>query len=48
VGYATGIVNAFTETVKKYPNIPTIPASASIGADLPGFVLPNLVAPSPR
>ncbi|SHL59480.1 hypothetical protein SAMN05444159_6319 [Bradyrhizobium lablabi] len=39
----TGIVNAFTETVKKYPNIPTIPASASIGSDLPEFVKPNFV-----
>jgi arylsulfatase A-like enzyme len=45
VGYATSIVNAFTESVKKYPNIPTIPSGASIGADLPEFILPNLVAP---
>ena len=45
LGYMTGIVNAFTDTVKKYPNIPTIPATASIGADLPRFVKPNLVTP---
>jgi hypothetical protein len=29
--------------VEKYPNIPTIPASASIGADLPVSIKPNLV-----
>src|SRR6185436_16504122 len=45
LGYMTGIVNGFTESLKKYPNIPTIPATASIGADLPRFVKPNLVAP---
>jgi len=45
VGYATSIVNAFSETVKKYPNIPTIPSGAAIGSDLPDFVLPELAAP---
>jgi arylsulfatase len=48
MGYATSIVNNFTETVRKYPNIPTIPSGAAIGADLPEFVLPNLVAPRPE
>jgi hypothetical protein len=42
-GYMTSIVNQFNETLKKYPNIATIPASASIGADLPVFTKPNLV-----
>jgi hypothetical protein len=41
----TSIVNNFTETVRKYPNIPTIPASAAIGSDVPEFVVPNLVSP---
>ncbi len=41
-GYMTKIVNEFNATLKKYPNIPTIPASASIGADLPVFTRPNL------
>jgi arylsulfatase A-like enzyme len=41
-GYMTAIVNQFNDTLKKYPNIPTIPASASIGSDLPVFVKPNM------
>jgi hypothetical protein len=45
MGYATSIVNNFTDTMRKYPNIPTVPASAAIGSDLPEFVVPNLVAP---
>jgi hypothetical protein len=36
VGYATNVVNS-----EEVSEIPTIPASASIGADLPEFVLPN-------
>ena len=43
LGYMTSIVNKFIETLNKYPNLETIPASASIGADLPEFVKPNLV-----
>jgi arylsulfatase len=43
-GYMTSIVNKFNETLKKYPSIETIPASASIGADLPVFTKPNLAA----
>jgi arylsulfatase len=42
LGYMTGIVNKFNETLRKYPNLETIPATASIGADLPKFVKPNL------
>lgn len=41
----TPVINDFTETMKKYPNIPTIPATAAIGSDLPEMTLPNLVAP---
>ena len=32
----------FLESIKKYPNIPTIPAGSSMGSDLPVFVPPNL------
>ena len=42
LGYMTAIVNQFNETLKKYPNIETILATASIGADLPKFSKPNL------
>jgi len=47
-GYGTSVVNKFTESVKKYPNIPTIPSGASLGSDLPEFVAPNFVAPTPE
>jgi hypothetical protein len=39
------VIDELNKSFKKYPNIPTIPAGASLGADLPEFVLPNLVAP---
>jgi arylsulfatase len=45
--YANALVSAFTASVKDFPNIPTIPATASLGADVPKFVAPNLVAPRP-
>jgi len=32
----------FLDSIKKYPNIPTIPAGSSMGSDLPVFVPPNL------
>jgi hypothetical protein len=48
MGHATSIVNNFTETMRKYPNIPTIPASAALGSDLPEFVVPNWVSPLER
>lgn len=32
----------FLESIRKYPNIPTIPAGSSMGSDLPVFVPPNL------
>jgi hypothetical protein len=34
------IVLEFNETLKKYPNLPTKPAGAALGAELPHFVLP--------
>jgi arylsulfatase len=45
--YANRLVNDFTATVKEFPNIPTILATASIGADLPKFTPPNLVETRP-
>jgi arylsulfatase len=45
--YANVIVKAFTDSVKEFPNIPTIPATASLGSDLPKFTRPNLAAPEP-
>ena len=48
VGYATTIVNSFTESVRKFPNIPTIPSGAAIGSDIPEFVVPNLAVPPPE
>jgi arylsulfatase A-like enzyme len=41
-GYATSIVNAFKDSVARFPNMPTIPSGAAIGADLPEFQTPNL------
>ena len=40
--YANIIVNDFKATIEKYPNLKTIPASASLGADLPKFIPPDL------
>src|SRR5262245_32846875 len=42
--YPTGIVGQLTQSCKKYPSIPTLPGGASIGSELPEFVLPNMVA----
>jgi arylsulfatase len=42
VGYATLVVNNFKASVARCPNIPTLPAGAAIGADLPEFLTPNL------
>jgi arylsulfatase A-like enzyme len=43
---ATPLINQISDTFKKYPNIPTVLAGASLGADLPQFSLPNLVIQS--
>jgi arylsulfatase A-like enzyme len=43
--YPTTIVQQLTDSFKKYPNIPTLAGGASIGSDLPEFVVPNVVAP---
>lgn len=45
--YANALVNAFTASIKEFPNIPTLPTTASIGSDVPKFVAANLVAPRP-
>jgi hypothetical protein len=45
LGYATTIVNNLSESLKKFPNIPTIPSGAAIGWDLIDFVLSDLAAP---
>ena len=42
IAYANIIVNEFKATIEKYPNLKTIPASASLGADLPTFIRPDL------
>jgi tetratricopeptide (TPR) repeat protein len=47
VALSTYVVNEVSESFKKHPNIPTVLAGASLGADLPEFTLPNLVAPPP-
>jgi hypothetical protein len=39
------LVQALTDSFKKYPNIPTLAGGASIGSELPELVLPNLVTP---
>jgi hypothetical protein len=39
------LVQALTDSFKKYPNIPTLTGGASIGSELPELVLPNLLAP---
>jgi arylsulfatase len=45
--FANALIHSFNDTVTEFPNIPTIPATASIGADLPKFLRPNLIAPQP-
>jgi hypothetical protein len=42
VALSTYVVGQVSDSFKKYPNIPTALASASLGADLPEFSLPNL------
>jgi arylsulfatase len=42
VAYANILVNEFKASIEKYPNLKTIPASASLGADLPKFIRPDL------
>jgi hypothetical protein len=41
------VINNFVESMRKYPNIPTIPGGGSIGSDLPEFMPPNLM-PAPN
>jgi arylsulfatase len=43
--YANKLIHAFNDSVTEFPNIATIPATASIGSDLPRFMKPNLIAP---
>jgi arylsulfatase A-like enzyme len=45
VALSSYVVGQVSDSFKKYPNIPTVLAGASLGADLPEFSLPNL-APS--
>ena len=45
LGYATTIVTYFSESLKKFPNVPTTPSGAAIGSDLPDFVLPGSGGP---
>jgi arylsulfatase len=40
--YANIIVNDFKTTIDKYPNMKMIPATASLGSDLPQFIRPDL------
>jgi arylsulfatase len=40
--YANIIVNDFKATIDKYPNMKMIPATASLGSDLPQFIRPDL------
>jgi arylsulfatase A-like enzyme len=42
VALSTYVVDQVSESFKRYPNIPTELAGASLGADLPEFTLPNL------
>ena len=37
------VMDDVIESFKKYPNIPTIPAGASLGADIPEFVAPTIL-----
>jgi len=41
--YSNPVILGFMESVKKYPNIPTIPIGAAIGSDLPQFLRPNIM-----
>src|SRR5262245_58295210 len=42
--YPTAIVQQLTLRRKNYLNIPTFPGGASIGSELPEFMVPNMVA----
>jgi hypothetical protein len=42
VADANPLVNNFMASVKKYANFETIPASASLGSELPRFIPPVL------
>ena len=42
--YINPVLFGFLESIKKYPNIPTIPMGAAIGADLPEFMAPNVMS----
>lgn len=44
--YINPVLYGFMDSVKKYPNIPTIPMGAAIGADLPTFLAPNVMSGS--
>jgi arylsulfatase len=37
------VLKDFVESVKKYPNVPTLLASGTMGSDLPVFMPPNMV-----
>jgi arylsulfatase len=37
------VMDDVIETFKKYPNIPTVPAGASLGSDIPEFVAPTIL-----
>ncbi|XHR29511.1 MAG: arylsulfatase [Chthoniobacteraceae bacterium] len=41
--YVNPIIGGFVDSVKKYPNIPTIPIGAAMGSDLPEFIVPNIL-----
>jgi arylsulfatase len=45
--YANKLVNDFATSVKEFPNIATVAASASLGSDLPRFIAPNLAPSQP-
>ena len=42
--YLTAIAQQLPGSLKKYPNIPTLPGSTSTGSELPEFGVPNMVA----
>jgi arylsulfatase len=40
--FANILVNEFKDSIAKYPNMKAIPATASLGSDLPTFIRPDL------
>jgi arylsulfatase len=40
--YANVLVNDFKASIEKYPNLKSIPTTASLGSDLPTFIRPEL------